>query len=177
MKIAAITLWQPWASLVAAGVKPYEFRKWYAHRHHHNTRVAIHAGIRFVDREEALELGDRLASGDWRMTGLVEREKAIQIIETFVNQPETVPYSQVLCTAVLHAPVSTAALLVMDPRFTLADQTRARNVNDSDRLEHSAWAWPLTDIRPVEPPFPVRGAQGFWTVDLPDSHFTDEELA
>lgn len=33
---------------------------------------------------------------------------------------------------------------------------------DSDRLDHSKWAWPLTDVRPFKTPIPCRGFQGFW---------------
>ena len=38
-----------------------------------------------------------------------------------------------------------------------------RFVNDSDRDQHANWGWPLTDIRPLMPPEPAAGAQGFWT--------------
>ena len=33
---------------------------------------------------------------------------------------------------------------------------------DSDRIDHSKFAWPLTDIERFEPVVPARGAQGFW---------------
>ena len=39
----AITLWQPWATLVAAGVKQYETRSW---RTDYRGPLAIHAGKR-----------------------------------------------------------------------------------------------------------------------------------
>jgi hypothetical protein len=39
--IPALTLWQPWASLIAIGVKPFETRSWPTS---HRGRLAIHAG-------------------------------------------------------------------------------------------------------------------------------------
>lgn len=39
-----ITLWQPWATLVAAGAKPFEFRAWPAPQRLWGRRVAGHTG-------------------------------------------------------------------------------------------------------------------------------------
>jgi len=44
----ALTLWQPWASLVALGVKRYETRSW---RTSYRGRLAIHAAKRLVPVE------------------------------------------------------------------------------------------------------------------------------
>ena len=51
-----ITLWQPWATLVAAGAKPFEFRHWAAPKRLWRQRVAIHAGARAVSKTEIREL-------------------------------------------------------------------------------------------------------------------------
>jgi hypothetical protein len=45
--------------------------------------------------------------------------------------------------------------------------TRAALLNDSDRLEHSNWAWPMTDMRRFDAPIMVPGHQGFWNYPLP----------
>ena len=42
----ALTLWQPWASLVIAGAKPYEFRSWSPPRWLIGQRIVIHAAAR-----------------------------------------------------------------------------------------------------------------------------------
>jgi len=39
----AISLWQPWASFIAIGVKPYETRHWRAPSRMIGTRIVIHA--------------------------------------------------------------------------------------------------------------------------------------
>ncbi|WP_200243081.1 ASCH domain-containing protein [Thiohalocapsa halophila] len=40
--IPALTLWQPWAALIAIGAKPFETRSWPTH---YRGPLAIHAGI------------------------------------------------------------------------------------------------------------------------------------
>ncbi len=42
----ALTLWQPWASLIAFGLKPYETRSQPAPRRLLGRRIAIHAALR-----------------------------------------------------------------------------------------------------------------------------------
>jgi activating signal cointegrator 1 len=46
--VRALTVFQPWASLIAAGLKPIETRCWATH---YRGRIAIHAGKRQVDPE------------------------------------------------------------------------------------------------------------------------------
>src|SRR5579871_5258500 len=63
------TIWQPWASLVMIGAKPYEFRRWDYRERYPNLegqRIVIHAGTRPVRRAEVedivLRMKDRLSS-------------------------------------------------------------------------------------------------------------------
>lgn len=48
--IPAISLWQPWASFIAIGVKPYETRHWQPPDKYIGRRIAIHAAKRPVAR-------------------------------------------------------------------------------------------------------------------------------
>jgi len=50
--IPAISLWQPWASFIAIGVKPYETRHWVAPRQYIGKRIAIHAAKHKPDHDE-----------------------------------------------------------------------------------------------------------------------------
>ena len=52
----ALTIWQPWASLIIAGAKPYEFRGWRAPRSLIGQRIVIHAAAKKLDGEEASAL-------------------------------------------------------------------------------------------------------------------------
>lgn len=51
----ALTVWQPWATLIIAGAKPFEFRRWdYRTRDRglEGQRIVIHAGARPIKRAE-----------------------------------------------------------------------------------------------------------------------------
>lgn len=150
--IPAITIWQPWATLIAEGAKPFEFRSWPAPQRYWNHRVAIHAGARPVRPAEVRELLVKLQSESARETG-VHPAIAIPILERALQAPKGMPLSSVLCTASLGRPIRNAEL---------SRALGVPTVNDSDRGEHSNWGWPLTAIRRVEPYAPARGSQGWW---------------
>jgi hypothetical protein len=156
--IPAITLWQPWASLVAHGAKPFEFRSYPAPRALRGQRVAIHAGARAMKLPELRELLDKLLSDAWRETGMI-REPAIELIEAVFAGSATIPQSSIVCTATLGAPIRDEAL---------ATQLGVPLVNDSDRSEHSNWGWPLAAIKRLKPIVPARGAQGWWRWAVPE---------
>src|ERR1700731_1099317 len=63
----AITIWQPWASLIMIGAKPHEFRGYPAPRFVRGQRIVIHAGARPVkpfEVEDLLRRIDAEASGN-----------------------------------------------------------------------------------------------------------------
>ena len=65
----AITLHQPWALLIALGIKTVETRSWPAPARLVGQRIAVHAGRRLVRRPgDAIEreLRDRLGE-NWRV--------------------------------------------------------------------------------------------------------------
>jgi hypothetical protein len=143
----ALTIWQPWASLIMAGAKPYEFRRWdYRKRYRgvEGQRVVIHAGARRMVPAELSDILSRLRSGE---TGL-DVEKARPIVERALREPQLFPRAAALGTAILQRPRPVGQIF--------------GGTIDSDRLDHAMWAWPLSDIRPFEPIVPVRGFQGFW---------------
>lgn len=52
--IPAISLWQPWASFIAIGKKPYETRHWKAPPRYVGQRIAIHAAKRQPEKDDIL---------------------------------------------------------------------------------------------------------------------------
>ena len=153
--IPAITLWEPWATLVAIGAKPIEWRGWAAPRAYVGRRIAIHAGARPVRKAEVAELLIRLREADGRDWGTaLIPEVAIPFLERLHQVPKSLPLSHTVCTTVLGVP-RTAPDLVRE-LYTGRPQL------DSDRIDHTKWGWPLTDVVPLTPPVPARGAQGFW---------------
>ncbi|MER8403611.1 ASCH domain-containing protein [Mesorhizobium sp. M1307] len=146
----ALTIWQPWATLIIAGVKPYEFRGWPAPKALRGTRIAIHAGARPVRKAELADLIIRLRSTESWSTAL--KPEALAMLERWHSNPFALPLASIIGTAMLGEP-------------KLAHDIVAEfgaKLNDSDRDEHTNWAWPLSDIVPLEPIQPAKGLQGFW---------------
>lgn len=151
----AITIWQPWATLIMAGAKPYEFRGWPAPRALRGQRIAIHAGSRAVKVAEIRDLLIRLRSAMSWSTALVP-EIATPLLERWSLSPTALPLGAILGTAVLGQPVRSSEIV----------HQFGGPVADSDRIEHCNWAWPLSEIEVLEPYVPMRGAQGFWDCSL-----------
>ena len=146
--IPALTIWQPWASLILAGCKPIEWRGWSAPGHVIGKRIAIHAGARPIRKAEIAELLFDLRAHGEAETSLLPAI-AIPLLDAWHTSPGALPLSTVLCTAILGQPIPAG------------DYAKSRGI-DSDRIDHGKWGWPLTDIEPVIPMAPARGAQGFW---------------
>ena len=165
----AQTLWQPWATLVAAELKPLEFRSHCAPRRLWGEWIAIHAGVRKPRVTEMRALLVKLHGARWRETGLV-RDRSIALLEGWVRQPEDLPLGSVLCLAVLGEPLRNAALAAQ-LGVAACDGFGSGSINDSFRHQHSNWGWPLSSVAPVEPFAPARGMQGWWhwtaPADLP----------
>lgn len=142
----ALTIYQPWASLIMAGAKPVEWRGWACPRWIVGQRIAIHASARAAKPDE---LADILARIDCAETSLIA-EIARPLLDK--NHTRNWPLSSVLGTAIIGRPIPAI------------DWVRAHSPGflDSDRVDHSKFAWPLTEIERFEPPIPARGAQGFW---------------
>jgi hypothetical protein len=163
--LPALTVWQPWASLIAADAKPYEWRGWPAPPRMVGQRIAIHAGARKVRRWEVEALLEdvlfALKSGEPNDTSLII-EKALPLLQRWLAAPDLLPLSSVLCTAELGQPIRAS-----DYAARFGADYAARFGADSDRIDHSKWGWPLTAIERLEPFVPAKGMQGFWTWSCP----------
>lgn len=151
MILKALTTWQPWASLIIAEVKPYEFRGWPAPRALRGRDIAIHAGARPVRKAEIADLIIRLRSTEAWTTGL--KPEALPLLERWHSNPGLLPLSSVLGTATLGEPVRA---------YDILDEFLSAPINDSDRQDHANWAWPMRNVKPINPIVPAKGAQGFW---------------
>ena len=88
--IPALTVWQPWASLIVAGVKPYEFRGWPAPRAYRGAEIAIHAGARPVRRAEIADLILRLLDQNQAWTTCLKPE-ALPMLQRWYSSPSLLP--------------------------------------------------------------------------------------
>jgi hypothetical protein len=152
-RMLALTVWQPWASLILIGAKPYEFRSWPAPRAARGKRIAIHAGARKVSRNEVNELIIRLSGRDAWTTALKPKQAMVLLDGCATGAP--LPLSCILATAILSDCVRADTIM---GEFGAIQ-------NDSDRGKHFNWAWKLDDIQAVPGFPPARGAQGLWAWD------------
>jgi hypothetical protein len=152
----ALTIWQPWASLIVVGAKPYEFRpkSYLSNAPAIGERIIIHAGARPVKPEEVNDLLKRLDVEDNTTTGLYAAI-ARQVLERCraAAKYQALPLGCGLGTAVLGKPRNAGTLF----GGSVADSNRA-----AEDLSAYNWAWPLEKIQPFDAPVPMRGAQGFW---------------
>lgn len=142
----ALTIWQPWATLIMAGAKPWEWRGWRAPSAVVGQRIVIHAGARMP---RASEIADILARIDDDESSL---DPAIAIPLLRDTPMLSWPLAAGLGTAVLERSI---------PAIVWANK-HCKPGFDSDRLDHSKFAWPLTEIERWESVRPARGHQGFW---------------
>lgn len=182
----ALTVWQPWASLIMIGAKPYEFRRWdYRKREPAlvDERIVIHAGSRAVRLEEIEDVIDRyrhfgvlaelaeplllkakdaLLAAEAAMPGY---RSALAIYKQRKKKPRFVGDGEPECPQ-----KPNGQILPLGYALGTAKLLKPRKCTelfgggpDSDRIDHHMWAWPVSDIEHFEPPIEMRGAQGFWT--------------
>ena len=144
----AITLHQPWASLIAEGPKTVETKNNIADPDIIGQRLAIHAGarrVRITERSDPLLYRDirRIHGTDWQ---------------------ESLPAKAVVATAML-AGCFTITGWRTDGKPELAgigqgaEDVALDNMGDFRR---GKWLWVLRDIRRLDPPFPINGQRGVW---------------
>lgn len=176
----ALTVWQPWASLIIAGAKPYEFRSrnyMEFSRVAPGDRIVIHAGARMPESEEVDDILHRIRDGASSLDASITIEPMTSLYlklcnyERFraanrkpparlITQREAyeAKLAEVTPKLTLSAGIGTA--VIGEPRLVV--EIFDEPTNDSYRLDHSKWAWPMSEIEPLDLPVPARGAQGFW---------------
>lgn len=141
----ALSLWQPWASFIAIGMKSFETRSWSPPPLLIGQRIAIHAAKKAIPPDD-VEWARRLGAPD-------------------------LPRGAIVCTAVLAgayqcgpprslADIAHSRLRVIRQVVGSADVPIVPD--EFGDFADGRWAWLLTDIERFEPPVPARGAQGFW---------------
>lgn len=146
----ALTLWQPWASLIMIAAKPWEFRKWsFADRPYLaplvGQRIVIHAGARPVKKGELEDIIERIDADESALIAEIARP----FIERVLDGEEKLPMAAALGTAVIGQPQRSYDLF-------------KHIVADSDRLDQQMYAWPVGEVQAFAAPIPASGAQGFW---------------
>lgn len=150
----ALTLTQPWASLVAIEAKRIETRSWAPPRSLIGQRIAIHAAKCWTQADRYLTTTEpfREALRRGYAQGLIERPDVRDL-----------PRGCVVAIATLECfyPTSwpAATMLLADAEYP---HERAFGGFGPGR-----YAWVLQDVRAIEP-IPARGALGLWDWQPPD---------
>jgi hypothetical protein len=133
----ALTLTQPYATLIAVGVKTIETRSWGTP---YRGELAIHAAKAWPADEREWQFSDR---GFWAP---LLRRLGLRSVSDF-------PRGVVVATCRLVDCVPTDRLA----RAALRDEERALGDFSGGRF-----AWMLADVAPLPEPAPARGSLGLW---------------
>lgn len=152
--IRVLTVFQPWASLIMAGAKPYEFRSKRPPRTILNQRIVIHAAARKIVPGEVRDILRMIAAGGQASAETcLHALLAAPILDRALGQGEALPLGCGLGTAICGEGRS---------GYDIAEEFGAEHVNDSDRDDHANYGWPMTEIEVWDTPVPARGSQGIW---------------
>jgi len=132
----AITLWQPWASLIAIGAKRIETRNWATR---YRGPLAIHASKRVPWDIEAFYAEEPLPYA------LIDAG-----YETFADLPFGVVLATCRLVDVLPTTDEFLTNVLLTPEWNYGDYSPGR------------FAWLLDDITRLDPPVTASGRQGLW---------------
>lgn len=138
MKVKCLSLWQPWATLVAIGAKQYETRSWSTS---YRGPLVIHAA----------KTDKSLYMSSWPHFRLHLKDRNITRLEQF-------PLGAALCLVELVDVVRTE---------TVVDGLSAAERAFGD-FSPGRFAWEIACVRRFPEPIPMRGAQGLFEVEIPD---------
>lgn len=132
----ALTLTQPWATLVILGVKGWETRSWWPRGIEIGDRIAIHAAKGWT--RDDIDFAFDLAARDILPRALHA-------------EPDTdLPRGAVLGTVVFTGYRPTVGMVPGEIEAMLGDYSPGR------------WAWGLVSPRAFREPIPAKGALGLW---------------
>jgi hypothetical protein len=141
--IRALTIWQPWATLIAIGAKPFETRSWATH---YRGRLAIHASI---DRRGlALCRGEAAIEHALSVAGFTLCQGCRRGL---CSGADSVPLGCIVAVAELDQCWPTEAIIADGLADPFGDYSAGR------------FAWRLHRPEALDEPVPCKGRQGLWT--------------
>lgn len=173
----ALTIRQPWASLIAAGVKTIETRSWSTK---YRGPLAIHAGLSFHPFDDAyarlVSAGvapmDGLVACSSRRTDIVPRGAVVatctltDVVPMVDERPSLIPGPQLVIYGDDRERLDMAHPVHLATRSGLGRTTEVSDQLPFGDFAPGRYAWLLTDITPCDP-IPVKGRQGLWNWEAP----------
>lgn len=140
----ALTVWQPWASLIAIGAKGAEFRSWPTPRRLKlGTTIAIHAGTRRPSKGEMEKIARYVRNHTSMQHAIIDTQKALEFLET---DPRDMIYGEIVALVVVSGCEQQGSLF----RWVLSNVRRTRSypVRGHQQLWHLDLG--LAEIREVD---------------------------
>ncbi len=135
----ALSLWQPYASLIAAGVKKVETRGWQTDW---RGPLAIHAAKKRISI---------LTMHGWAIPGLDGGQMHPILLALHNAGQLPLPFGAIVCTVrLLDCVLITPDNIPDSPERECGDYTPGR------------FAWLFTDLSVLEKPVPINGMMGLW---------------
>src|SRR3990167_6932465 len=156
-----LTLYQPWASAIAVGLKHYETRSW---RTSYRGMLAIHAG---AHRTLHIPWEVRKIIAKYRMdygciVAVADLADCLPVVDGCANLP-----SGIRCMGFNeHGELRRYEPTTLGRHFGGAHTVVATADIEHELGDYSPdrYAWELTNVRPLAEPYPIVGHQGLWTV-------------
>lgn len=140
----ALTIWQPWAGAIAAGIKANETRSWGTK---YRGEIAIHSALKPIQHTWSnLYMNDEAREVICRRLKLPEA----------IDGPATFPMGYILATADLVDCIKITSEYISgltSDELALGDYTLER------------YAWKLENVKMLSKPIQAKGRQGFWNWD------------
>lgn len=118
--LKAITIWQPWASLIIIGAKPYEFRSWLPPKSLVGQRIVNHAAARKTRLDEVEDLIERLSDPALAWTTCLRPDIALPFLKGVQGAlrmgQQPLPLGCGLGTAMVGTPVTGARADKLKPK-------------------------------------------------------------
>ncbi|MFA4903029.1 MAG: ASCH domain-containing protein [Desulfobaccales bacterium] len=152
MKIKALSLWQPWASLIAVGAKQYETRSWKTDYRGPLLICAAQGGLSEKALKELLIQPKFVKALEPLFDAGVPGDNLQQWIPSWF-----LPFGKAVAIAQLTACI---------PTFQYQTDWIGLEATFGD-FSSGRYAWKLENVRAIEP-FPVKGRQGLFKIEIPE---------
>ena len=163
----AITIWQPWASLIASGAKQFETRGWETK---HRGKIAIHAA-KIIPRE--------IGVVDRSFCHAVQRAlfPNAKDVDMWSNIVQLLPRGAIVAIGDLTACHLISGRTTVGPEAVAAQAYVGGKLTDittcTNELLFGDWtlgrfAWELQNVELLETPIYVTGRQGLWNWEESD---------
>ncbi|WP_225914036.1 ASCH domain-containing protein [Leptolyngbya ohadii] len=155
-EIRLLSLWQPWASFIAHGIKQYETRPWGTP---YRGRIAIQAAQRKAKEDELVAICEAIREGNGTAEDIARLDSALECY--FINTHSQPVYGAIVAVADL------TNCKYMDSKYSSISENLYTYISDQTPLELAVgdwqpgrYAWKLENVRPLAQPIPCKGHQG-----------------